>query len=168
MPTVDTASTVAMDRSLKRDKEMIEMRSSFRYLDRACGESIRTQQGAAKTKRWSKQQKRRGRMFVGSVERGCRTLAVGAMELPWVLIGGRPPIAPTGLLPSAPQKGAVHCVYSNGEVDLQLLVYRLLSGGNGFGRGAGLRKVCSWGVFEEMVKSIGTRSRVTWISCCLC
>ena len=112
MPTVDTASTVAMDRSLKRDKEMIEMRSSFRYLDRACGESIRTQKGDAKTKRWSKQQKRRGRMFVGSVERGCRTLAVGAMELPWVLIGGRPPIAPTGLLPSAPQKGAVHCVYS--------------------------------------------------------
>ena len=27
-------------------------------------------------------------MFVGSVERGCRTLAVGAMELAWVLIGG--------------------------------------------------------------------------------
>ena len=44
MPTVDTASTVAMDRSLKRDKkEMIEMLSSFRYLDRACGESIRTE-----------------------------------------------------------------------------------------------------------------------------
>ena len=40
MPTVDTASTVAMDRSLKRDKEMIEMLSSFRYLDRTCGESI--------------------------------------------------------------------------------------------------------------------------------
>ena len=58
MPTVDTASTVAMDRSLKRDKkEMIEMVSSFRYLDRACGESIRTQEGEAKTKQWSKQLK---------------------------------------------------------------------------------------------------------------
>ena len=33
MPTVDTASTVAMDRSLKRDKkEMIEMLSSFGIL----------------------------------------------------------------------------------------------------------------------------------------
>ena len=52
---------------------------------------------------------------MGLVERGCRTLAVGAVELPWVLIGGRPPIAPTGLLPtSAPQKGVVHCMYSNG------------------------------------------------------
>ena len=63
----------------------------------------------------------RGRMFVGSVEKGCRTLAVGAMELPWVLIGGRPPIAPTGLLPGAPQKGVVHCMYSTGEAELQLL-----------------------------------------------
>ena len=129
MPTVDTASTVAMDRSLKRDKEMIEMRSSFRYLDRACGESIRTQKGDAKTKRWSKQQKRRGRMFVGSVERGCRTLVVGAMELPWVLIGGRPPIAPTGLLPSAPQKGAVHCVYSNGRGGLAIAGVQTSLGG---------------------------------------
>ena len=60
-------------------------------------------------------------MFVGSVERGCRTLAVGAMELPWVLIGGRPPIAPTGLLPSAPQKGAVHCVYSAMELSYFLI-----------------------------------------------
>ena len=79
-------------------------------------------------------------MFVGLVEKGCRTLAVGAMELPWVLIGGRPPIAPTGLLPSAPQKGAVHCVYSNGEVDLQLLVYRLLSGGKWFWARSGAEK----------------------------
>ena len=42
MPTVDTASTVAMDRSLKGDKEMIEMLSSFPYLDSTCGESIRS------------------------------------------------------------------------------------------------------------------------------
>ena len=42
MPTVDTASTVAMDRSLNGDKEMIEMLSSFPYLDSTCGESIRS------------------------------------------------------------------------------------------------------------------------------
>ena len=29
--------------------------------------------------------------------------------------------APTGLLPSAPQKGVVHCMYSIGEAELQLL-----------------------------------------------
>ena len=71
----------------------------------------------------------RGRMFVGSVERGCRTLAVGAMELPWVLIGGRPPIAPTGLLPSAPQKGVVHCVYSNGRGGLAIASLQASLGG---------------------------------------
>ena len=111
-------------------------------------------------------------MFVGSVERGCRTLAVGALEQPaWSL---------------APNWGeATNCSYSR----LLPLLHRIEQsiaeqyswerrtcncwctgssrGGNGFGRGAGLRKVCSCEVFEEMVKSIGTRSRITWISCCL-
>ena len=113
-------------------------------------------------------------MFVGLVERGCRTLAVGAMELAWVLIGGEatnccyrsPPYC------TSTEGRRVHCMYSNGKADLQLLAYyiSLLSrGGNGFGRGAGLRKVCSCssGAFEEMVKSIRTRSMITWISCCL-
>ena len=104
----------------------------------------------------------RGRMFVGSVARGCRTLAVGARELAWVLIGGRPPIAPTGLPHSAPQKGVVQCTTAmRGGVAIAGVQVALR--GNGFGR-EGLRKVCSCGVFEEMVKSIRTRSRITRIS----
>ena len=87
---------------------------------------------------------------------------------PWLLIGGRPPIAPTGLLPLLHRiEQSTAEQYSWERRTCNCWCTGSSRGGNGFGRGAGLRKVCSCGVFEEMVKSIRTRSRITWISCCL-
>ena len=81
---------------------------------------------------------------MGSVERGCRTLAVGALEQPpWSLAPnwGEATNCSYRSPTTAPQKRAVLCrAIQLGEADLQLLVYRFLSGGKWFWARSGAEK----------------------------